>query len=79
MRQAGSGAGPWPADGDTARSTHHLPLSAGELYLHPRADALLLGGTHGFGDVSPSFDPQAEERILAGMAALFGPRSSTPA
>jgi glycine/D-amino acid oxidase-like deaminating enzyme len=54
-------------------------LSAGELYLHPRADALLLGGTHGFGDASPSFDPQAEERILAGMAALFGPRSSTPA
>jgi glycine/D-amino acid oxidase-like deaminating enzyme len=47
-------------------------LSAGALYLHPRADALLLGGTHGFGEAGVSFDTQAEERILAGMAALFG-------
>jgi glycine/D-amino acid oxidase-like deaminating enzyme len=39
-------------------------LSAGELYLHPRADGLLLGGTHEFGAARPSFDPHAEERLL---------------
>jgi hypothetical protein len=47
-------------------------LSAGALYLHPRADVLLLGGTHGFGEASVTFDPKAEDRILAGFAALFG-------
>ncbi len=47
-------------------------LSAPGLYLHPRADGLLLGGTQDFGVLRPRFDPAAEERILAGMRELYG-------
>jgi len=47
-------------------------LSAPGLYLHPRADGLLLGGTQEFGVLRPRFDRVAEERILAGMRELYG-------
>jgi glycine/D-amino acid oxidase-like deaminating enzyme len=46
-------------------------LSAPGLYLHPRRDGLLLGGTQEFGVLRPRFDDAAEERILAGMRQLY--------
>jgi len=58
-------------------------LSAGSLYLHPRSEGILLGGTYSHGDATTSFDTEAEKRILAGFAELYalppGPRSATPA
>jgi glycine/D-amino acid oxidase-like deaminating enzyme len=58
-------------------------LSAGSLYLHPRKEGILLGGTYDRGDGTISFDAEAERRILAGFAELYalprGPRSATPA
>jgi glycine/D-amino acid oxidase-like deaminating enzyme len=51
-------------------------LSAPGLYLHPRGDGLLLGGTQEFGVLRPVFDPVAEERILTGMRELY--RSAQP-
>jgi glycine/D-amino acid oxidase-like deaminating enzyme len=38
----------------------------GMLYMIPRSDGVLLGGTFGLGDASPSPDPAETERILAG-------------
>jgi glycine/D-amino acid oxidase-like deaminating enzyme len=58
-------------------------LSAGSLYLHPRSEGILLGGTYERGDATTTFDAEAESRILAGFAELYalprGPRSATPA
>lgn len=47
-------------------------LSAPGVYLHPRGDGLLLGGTQDFGVLRPRFDPAAEERILTSMRELYG-------
>ncbi|NQV11233.1 MAG: FAD-dependent oxidoreductase [Cyanobacteria bacterium] len=57
-------------------------LSAGSLYLHPRSEGILLGGTYAHGDATTSFNAEAEQRILAGFAELYGlpppgPRSTT--
>ncbi len=52
-------------------------LTAPGLYLHPRADGLLLGGTQEFGVLRPRFDAAAEERILAGMRELYGAPQTT--
>jgi glycine/D-amino acid oxidase-like deaminating enzyme len=38
----------------------------GLLYMIPRSDGVLLGGTFGLGDASPSPDPAETDRILEG-------------
>ena len=43
----------------------------GGLYMIPRADGILLGGTFQRGDWSPDPDPAAETRILEGHARFF--------
>ena len=53
-----------------------LSADGGTLYMHPRRDGILLGGTHepGVASLTPN---QAEiERVLDGHACLFGERSS---
>lgn len=42
----------------------------GVLYMIPRSDGVLLGGTFGLGDASPAPDPAETERILAGHASV---------
>jgi glycine/D-amino acid oxidase-like deaminating enzyme len=42
----------------------------GLLYMIPRSDGVLLGGTYGLGDSSPGPDPAESERILAGHAKV---------
>ncbi len=44
---------------------------AGELYMLPRSDGILLGGTHERGVETLEPDLEAEKRILAGQRALF--------
>lgn len=41
------------------------------LYMFPRSDGILLGGTHDFDVAQPEPDPAASARILAGHTALF--------
>jgi D-amino-acid oxidase len=43
----------------------------GELYMFPRSDGILLGGTHENGVWSLEPDPEARKRILAGHRAFF--------
>jgi glycine/D-amino acid oxidase-like deaminating enzyme len=43
----------------------------GDLYMFPRADGILLGGTHERGVETLDPDLEAEKRILAGQRALF--------
>lgn len=45
---------------------------AGELYMFPRSDGILLGGTHAEGDWSLEPDPAAKARVLAGHREIFG-------
>ena len=44
---------------------------AGDLYMFPRRDGIVLGGTHVRGDWSLEPDLEAKSRILAGHAGLF--------
>ena len=44
---------------------------AGDLYMFPRADGIVLGGTHVRGDWSLEPDLTAKSRVLAGHAKLF--------
>jgi D-amino-acid oxidase len=44
---------------------------AGDLYMFPRSDGILLGGTHDEGNASLDPDADARTRILAGHRALF--------
>lgn len=46
-------------------------LIAGELYMFPRRDGIVLGGTHGRGEWSLEPDLNAKARILEGHARLF--------
>jgi glycine/D-amino acid oxidase-like deaminating enzyme len=41
------------------------------LYMFPRSDGILLGGTHDYGATSLIPDPDASARILTGHQALF--------
>jgi D-amino-acid oxidase len=41
------------------------------LYMFPRSDGILLGGTFERGVETLEFDPEAEKRILAGQRAIF--------
>ena len=45
---------------------------AGELYMFPRSDGIVLGGTHVEGDWSLEPDLAKKQEILAGHAAFFG-------
>ena len=48
-----------------------------DLYMFPRVDGILLGGTHERGVETLEPDLEAEQRILAGQRAIFtGMRSS---
>src|SRR5262249_4290312 len=42
------------------------------LYMFPRKDGILLGGTEEDGNASPEPDPKQTERILKGHAAIHG-------
>jgi glycine/D-amino acid oxidase-like deaminating enzyme len=42
-----------------------------DIYMFPRRDGILLGGTHEWGGESLEVDPVARERILREHAALF--------
>ncbi len=44
---------------------------AGDLYMFPRHDGIVLGGTHVRGDWTLEPDPTAKSQILAGHAKLF--------
>jgi len=44
----------------------------GDLYMMPRKDGILLGGTHERGNWSLELDMEAFERIVAGHQRLFG-------
>lgn len=46
-------------------------VMSSELYMFPRADGIVLGGTHARGDWSLDPDLAAKERVLAGHARLF--------
>jgi len=43
----------------------------GDLYMFPRSDGILLGGTHERGNWSLEPNLESKERILAGHKALF--------
>ena len=43
----------------------------GDIYMFPRRDGILLGGTHERGESRLEADPAAEQRILRENAALF--------
>ena len=45
---------------------------AGDLYMFPRADGIVLGGTHVRGDWNLEPDLTAKSRVLAGHAKVFG-------
>jgi D-amino-acid oxidase len=47
-------------------------LLAGEHYMFPRSDGILLGGSRGVSDASTEPDPAVVRRILEGHMALFG-------
>lgn len=54
----------------------YVTLSGG-LYMIPRADGILLGGTFQRGDASPEPDPRARARILDGHARFFAAMRET--
>ena len=54
-------------------------VGSGDLYMFPRSDGILLGGTHERGEWSMEPDPVAKQRILAGHRQLFGWDPVTPA
>lgn len=51
-------------------------LLAGEFYMFPRSDGILLGGSRGRGDYSTEPDPRTIERILEGHGELFSSMTS---
>jgi D-amino-acid oxidase len=51
---------------------------AGELYMFPRQDGIVLGGTYVRGDWSTTPDVEAKRRIIAGHAQLFQPLAQEP-
>lgn len=46
-------------------------LTDDDLYMFPRQDGILLGGTHEHGTETREPNPDAERRILAGHKAIF--------
>ena len=54
---------------DISRS--YMTSGPDEIYMFPRRDEILLGGTHERGESRLEVDPTAKERILRENAALF--------
>jgi glycine/D-amino acid oxidase-like deaminating enzyme len=50
----------------------YMTVGPGDIYMFPRRDGVLLGGTHDRGVWDTSVDPAVTERILRESAALFG-------
>src|SRR5215469_11387430 len=50
----------------------YMTVGPGDIYMFPRHDGVLLGGTHDRGVSDMSVDPAVTERILRENAALFG-------
>jgi glycine/D-amino acid oxidase-like deaminating enzyme len=78
----GLGAGKLFSDSDVmpikGQLTYLLPqpevnyiVVADELYMFPRHDGIVLGGTHARGDWTLEPDQEAKARVLAGQAKLF--------
>src|SRR5581483_11345683 len=53
------------------REVDYLTVGPGELYMMPRQDGIILGGTHERGEWSLEPNPAATERILRGHQRLF--------
>jgi hypothetical protein len=49
----------------------YLTVGPGELYMMPRQDGIILGGTHERGEGSLEPNPAATERIMRGHQRLF--------
>ena len=56
----------------------YIVLAPGGLYMFPRSDGVLLGGTHERGMETLDPDPDAKRRILAGHERLFAGRQQQP-
>lgn len=52
-------------------------LTDSDLYMFPRQDGILLGGTHEAGVETPEPNREAERQVLAGHKAIFDAASST--
>jgi D-amino-acid oxidase len=50
----------------------YMTVGPGDIYMFPRHDGVLLGGSHDRGVWDMSVDPLVIERILRESAALFG-------
>ena len=50
----------------------YMTVGPGDIYMFPRHDGVLLGGTHERGVWDTSVDPAVTERILRESAALLG-------
>jgi D-amino-acid oxidase len=50
----------------------YMTLGPGDIYMFPRRDGILLGGSHERGDSRLEPDPATSERILRENGALFG-------
>ena len=50
----------------------YMTVGPGDIYMFPRHDGVLLGGTHDRGVWDTSVDPAVTERILRESAALLG-------
>lgn len=58
----------------------YMTVGPGDIYMFPRRDGVLLGGTHDRGVWDTSVDPAVTERILRESATLYGSmRAETPA
>ena len=49
----------------------YMTVGPGDIYMFPRRDGILLGGTHERGDSNLEPDPESIKRILRESAALF--------
>lgn len=54
------------------REVEYMTVGPGDIYMFPRRDGVLLGGTHDRDVWDTSVDPTVTERILRENAALFG-------
>lgn len=50
----------------------YMTVGPSNIYMFPRHDGILLGGTHDRGVATPDADPSVTDRILRENAALFG-------
>ena len=50
----------------------YMTVGPGDIYMFPRRDGVVLGGTHDRGVWDTSVDPAVTARILRESAALFG-------